>query len=46
MSLEQVSLALLEPLFPVQRGIRLLGVILSSFNDGPAEIEAQLRLLV
>jgi DNA polymerase IV len=44
--LEQVSLALLEPLFPVQRGIRLLGVTLSSFNDGPAEIEAQLRLLV
>ncbi len=46
MELEQVSLALLEPLFPVQRGIRLLGVTLSSFNDGPAAIEAQLRLLV
>ena len=44
--LEQASLALLEPLFPVPRGIRLLGVTLSSFNDGSAEFSAQMRLSV
>jgi DNA polymerase IV len=44
--LEQVSLGLLEPFFPVPRGIRLLGVTLSSLEDGPAEAEAQLRLTV
>jgi DNA polymerase-4 len=42
----QVSRALLEPLFPVPRGIRLLGVTLSTLNEGPAEAEAQLRLSV
>jgi len=31
--LEQVSNALLEPLFPVSRGIRLLGVSLSSLAE-------------
>ncbi|MFC7478017.1 DNA polymerase IV [Dankookia sp. GCM10030260] len=44
--LDQVSLALLEPLFPPQRGIRLLGVILSSLDDGSEMAEAQLRLSV
>ncbi len=44
--LEQVSRALLEPLFPVPRGIRLLGVTLSTLNEGTAEAEAQLRLSV
>jgi len=44
--LEQVSRALLEPLFPVSRGIRLLGVTLSTLNEGTAEVEAQLRLSV
>ena len=44
--LEHVSIALLEPFFPLQRGIRLLGVTLSSLNDGPTEAEAQLRLWV
>src|SRR5436305_8341076 len=35
-ALEQVSYALLEPVFPVQKGIRLLGVTLSSLGrDSP-----------
>jgi nucleotidyltransferase/DNA polymerase involved in DNA repair len=44
--LEQVSLALLEPLFPVPRGIRLLGVTLSALNEELAQANAQLRLMV
>ncbi len=44
--LEQASLALLEPLFPVPKGIRLLGVTLSTLNDEPKEAEAQLRLSI
>ena len=44
--LERVSLALLEPLFPSPRGIRLLGVTLSALNDEAAAAGAQLRLLV
>ena len=44
--LEQVSLALLEPLFPVPRGIRLLGVTLSTLNEELAQANAQLRLMV
>ena len=44
--LEQVSLALLEPLFPVPRGIRLLGVTLSALNEESAQANAQLRLMV
>jgi DNA polymerase-4 len=31
--LEQLGNALLEPLFPVERGVRLLGVSLSSLTD-------------
>ena len=44
--LEQLSLALLEPLYPVPRGIRLLGVTLSALNKELAEADAQLRLMV
>jgi DNA polymerase IV len=44
--LEQASLALLEPLFPVSRGIRLLGVTLSALNEELAQANAQLRLMV
>ena len=44
--LEQVSFALLEPLFPVPKGVRLLGVTLSTLNGQPDEISAQLWLPV
>ncbi len=44
--LEQVGFALLEPLFPVQQGIRLLGVTLSTLHEGPSEEDTQLRLAV
>jgi DNA polymerase IV len=40
--LEQLGDALLEPLFPVTRGIRLLGVSLSSLT--PAETEGQRQI--
>ncbi|WP_043367463.1 DNA polymerase IV [Belnapia sp. F-4-1] len=43
---ERASFALLEPLFPVPKGIRLLGVTLSMLNDAPKAAEAQLRLSV
>ena len=35
--LEQLGHALLEPLFPVAKGIRLLGISLSSLATEPAE---------
>ena len=41
--LEQLSNALLEPLFPVARGVRLLGVSLSSLAD-EAEREREFSL--
>ncbi len=44
--LEQVSVALLEPLFPVPRGIRLLGVTLSALQAESLEEAAQLQLSV
>jgi DNA polymerase IV len=46
--LEQLGTALLEPLFPVARGIRLLGISLSSLNaaESKAEPEGQLSLSV
>ncbi|WP_206664779.1 DinB/UmuC family translesion DNA polymerase [Dankookia rubra] len=44
--LEQVSLTLLKPLFPVPRGIRLLGVTLSALNDKLAEADTQFRLML
>jgi DNA polymerase-4 len=42
--LEQLGNALLEPLFPVARGIRLLGVSLSSLGTEEAERERQVSL--
>ena len=44
--LEQVSLALLEPIFPVPKGIRLLGVTLSMLNGEALEARVQLQLSV
>jgi DNA polymerase IV len=43
-ALEQVSYALLEPVFPVQQGIRLLGVTLSSLGGDPPQSTRQLNL--
>ncbi len=37
---------LLAPIFPVPRGIRLLGVTLSSLDDGSRPAEPQLRLAI
>jgi DNA polymerase IV len=42
--LEQLGNALLEPLFPVTRGIRLLGVSLSSLAEQQAEREPEFSL--
>ncbi len=42
--LEQLGNALLEPLFPVTRGIRLLGISLSSLTRPKAEPERQIGL--
>jgi len=42
--IEQVSYALLEPLFPVTKGIRLLGMTLSSLAEKQLESEPQLNL--
>jgi DNA polymerase IV len=42
--LERFSYALLEPIFPVRLGIRLLGVTLSSIERDPPEPERQLTL--
>jgi DNA polymerase IV len=43
-ALEQVSYALLDPVFPVQQGIRLLGVTLSSLGRDALQNEGQLKL--
>ena len=43
-ALEQVSYALLDPVFPVQQGIRLLGVTLSSLGCDPPRNAGQLKL--
>jgi DNA polymerase-4 len=43
--LEELSNALLEPLFPVARGVRLLGVSLSSLAE-ESEGEPEFSLLV
>jgi DNA polymerase-4 len=45
-ALEQVSYALLEPVFPVQQGIRLLGVTVSSLGCDPPQNVGQLKLLL
>ena len=42
----RISLALLGPVFPVPRGIRLLGVTVSGLNDAAPDTDSQLRLLV
>ena len=42
--IEQLSYALLEPLFPVTKGIRLLGITLSSLGEKQLESEPQLSL--
>jgi DNA polymerase-4 len=42
--LEQVSVGLLGPVFPVHRGIRLLGVTLSSLGGAQLKPSAQLNL--
>jgi DNA polymerase IV len=42
--IEQLSYALLEPLFPVTKGIRLLGITLSSLGENQPESEPQLSL--
>ena len=43
---ERIVYALLEPLFPVRKGIRLLGVTLSSLGDEGGRGEQQLRLSI
>ena len=45
-AVEEIVFELLEPLFPVGKGIRLLGVTLSSLGDETAGNERQLRLLI
>ena len=42
--IEQLSYALLKPLFPVTKGIRLLGMTLSSLDEKQLESEPQLSL--
>jgi DNA polymerase-4 len=42
--IEQLGYALLQPLFPVSKGIRLLGVTLSSLGEQQPESEPQLSL--
>ena len=42
--IEQRAYALLEPLFPVTKGIRLLGMTLSSLGEKQLESEPQLNL--
>ena len=44
--LEQIALALLGPIFPAQRGIRLLGVTLSSLGEERPKSEDQLSLSI
>jgi DNA polymerase-4 len=44
--LEWLSLALLAPVFPVEKGIRLLGITLSSLGEGRLERGQQLSLPV
>ena len=42
--LEAISHSLLAPFFPAAKGIRLLGIALSSLGEEPSEIQAQMRL--
>ena len=43
---EETVYSLLESLFPVRKGIRLLGVTLSSLGDENVGSERQLRLSI
>ena len=45
-AVEDIVHELLEPLFPVKKGIRLLGVTLSSLGGEAASSERQLRLSI
>ena len=45
-AVEEIVYALLESLFPVRKGIRLLGVTLSSLGDESVGSEQQLRLSI
>ncbi len=45
-AVEEIVYALLVPLFPVRKGIRLLGVTLSSLGDESGAGEQQLRLSI
>jgi DNA polymerase-4 len=45
-AIEEIVYPLLESLFPVKKGIRLLGVTLSSLGDETAGSEQQLRLSI
>ena len=44
--LEQLAFALLGPVFPAEKGIRLLGVTLSSLGEERSKPDAQLRLSI
>ncbi len=46
MELEQISFALLGPIFPAQKGIRLLGMTVSSLDNVAMKSEAQLSLSI
>jgi DNA polymerase-4 len=45
-AVEETVNELLQPLFPVRKGIRLLGVTLSSLGEETAGSERQLRLSI
>ncbi len=44
--LEQLAFALLGPVFPATKGIRLLGVTLSSLSEEQSELDVQLSLSI
>jgi DNA polymerase-4 len=44
--LERLSLGLLEPLLPTRKGVRLLGISLSSLTEAPAAGRRQLSLVL
>lgn len=43
---QELAGSLLDPLFPTEKGIRLIGVTLSSFDDDQRTPPSQLSLLV
>lgn len=44
--MKTITLALLDPLFPTEKGIRLLGVTVSSFADESATDSDQLAFII